>query len=130
MRQEWTPRREKNRLENKANFTRKYSESRGVGMPTKRLNLAKTYQGGWNCFFFFSYLDSIFLPHVLCCAHSKLSQGREVLLSRSRSTFVAGETEPDKMHPEMLACRFPGTSRHNAEVSSNTAISFEPFGFV
>lgn len=53
MRQEWTPRREKNRLENKANFTRKYSERRGVGMPTKRLNLAKTYQGGWNCFFFF-----------------------------------------------------------------------------
>ena len=74
-------RKEHSSLESKALIeclTRKHAERGGVGTPTKRLTLAKAYQVGWNCFvFFFSpNLDSIFPPHSLCFALSKLSQGK------------------------------------------------------
>lgn len=115
MRQRWTPQKRTCQKGVKECLARKCSERPGGRRLTKRGKLAKTHWGDGTAFLPGQHVSVTFL----CPAHSKL-----------RPIFLARQTGPDKTHAELPACLFPGTSGRNAEVSSNTFISFELFGFV
>lgn len=65
---------------------------------------------------------------VSCPEHAQPQKARVVILLKP--TILSRQPGPDKTHQGLPAGLFPGTSGHNVEVSNDTAISLERFGFV